>query len=97
MSEVGYDSIIEWEKNILSEGNMLKENFYAAKSMMKPFGLGYQKIDTCINFCMLYYGEDANLIKCKTYRHAWYKPNIDRGMTFMAYKTLRYFPIISRL
>ena len=46
--------------------------------MMKPFGLEYQKIDMCLNFCMLYYGEDANLIECKTCRHARYKPNIDR-------------------
>jgi hypothetical protein len=41
LSEVGYDRIIEWARNILPEGNKLKENFYAAKSMMKPFGLGY--------------------------------------------------------
>jgi len=32
----------------------MKENFYAAKSMIKPLGLGYQKIDMCPNFCMLY-------------------------------------------
>jgi len=39
MSEVGYNSIIEWEKSILPEENMLKENFYSVKSMMKSFGL----------------------------------------------------------
>jgi len=36
LSEVGYDKIIEWVRSILPEGNRLKENFYAAKSMMKP-------------------------------------------------------------
>jgi len=41
LSEVGYDKIIEWVKSILPEGNRLKENFYAAKSMMKPLDLGY--------------------------------------------------------
>ena len=40
MSEVDSDSIIEWEKNILPEGNMLKKNFYTAKPTMKPLGLG---------------------------------------------------------
>ena len=45
LSEAGYDKIIEWARSILPEGNKLKENFYAAKSMMKPLGLGYQKID----------------------------------------------------
>jgi hypothetical protein len=41
LSEAGYDKIIEWARNILPEGNRMKENFYAAKSMMKPLGLGY--------------------------------------------------------
>jgi len=41
LSEVGYDKIIEWVRSILPEGNRLKENFYAAKSMMKPLSLGY--------------------------------------------------------
>jgi hypothetical protein len=41
LSEAGYDKIIEWAISILPEGNRLKENFYAAKSMMKPLGLGY--------------------------------------------------------
>jgi hypothetical protein len=41
LSEAGYDKIIEWARSILLEGNRVKENFYAAKSMMKPLGLGY--------------------------------------------------------
>jgi hypothetical protein len=45
LSEVGYDSIIECEKNILPEGNRLKRSFYIAKSMMKPISLGYKKIN----------------------------------------------------
>jgi len=39
LSEAGYDKIIEWAISILPEGNRLKENFYAAKSMMKTFSL----------------------------------------------------------
>jgi hypothetical protein len=41
LSEADYDKIIEWARSILPEGNRLKENFYAVKSMMKPLGLGY--------------------------------------------------------
>jgi hypothetical protein len=41
LSEAGYEKIIEWMRSILPEGNKLKENFYAVKSMMKPLGLGY--------------------------------------------------------
>jgi hypothetical protein len=87
MHKAIYNSIIEYTKSILPKGNRLKENFYAAKSMMKPLGLWYQKIDTRLNFCMLYYSEDVNLTKCKICRHAWYKPSTGREMTFVAYKT----------
>jgi len=41
LSEVGYNRIVEWMRSILPEENKLKENFHAAKSMMKPFVLGY--------------------------------------------------------
>jgi hypothetical protein len=97
LSEANYDKIIEWARSILPEGNRLKENFYAAKSMMKPFGLGYQKIDICPNFCMLYYLENAEMTECMTCRYSRYKPRTGRGKTFVAYKKLRYFPITPRL
>jgi len=75
----------------------MKENFYAIKSMMKPFGLGYHKIDMCPNFCMLYYLENAEMTECITCGNSHYKPRIGRGKTLVAYKKLRYFPITSRL
>jgi hypothetical protein len=34
--------------------------------MMKPFGLGYQKIDMYPNFCMMYYLENVELTECRT-------------------------------
>jgi hypothetical protein len=89
LSEAGYDKIIEWARSILPKGNWLKEKFYAAKSVMKPLGLGYQKIDMCPNFCMLYSLENAEILR--------YKPRTGRGKTLVAYKKLRYFPITSRL
>jgi hypothetical protein len=97
LSEAGYDKIIEWARSILPEGNRLKKNFYAVKSMMKPLGLGYQKIDMCPNFCMLYYLENAEMIECMTCRHSCYKPRTGRGKTLVAHKKLRYFPITPRL
>jgi len=97
LSEANYDIIIKWARTILPEGNRLKENFYAAKSMMKPYGLGYQKIDPCPNFYMLYYHEIIDLIECKTCGHAWYKSIIGKGRTFIAHRKLRYFSITPRL
>jgi len=97
LSEAEYDKIIEWARSFLLEGNRLKENFYAAKSIMKPLGLGYQKIDMCPNFCMLYYLENAEMTECMTCGHSRYKPRTGRGKTLVAYKKLRYFPITPRL
>jgi hypothetical protein len=97
LSEAGYDKIIEWARSILPEGNRLKENFYVAKSMMKPLNLRYRKIDMCPNFCMLYYLENAEMIECMTCGHSRYKLRTGRGKTPVAYKKLRYFPITPRL
>jgi hypothetical protein len=73
LSEVGYDRIVEWTRNILPVGNKLKENFYAAKSMMKPLGLGYQKISVSSMLCMLYYFENTELTEWRTCGHSCYK------------------------
>jgi hypothetical protein len=97
LSESRYDKIIEWARSILPERNRLKENFYAAKSMIKPLSLGYQKIKICPNFCMLYYLENAKMTKCMTCGHSRYKPRTGRGKTLVAYKKLRYFLITFRM
>jgi len=83
LSEAGYDKIIEWVRSILPEGNRLKENFYVAKSMMKPLGLGYQKIDMCPNFYMLYYLKNAEMTECMTCGHSRYKPRTGKGKTLV--------------
>jgi hypothetical protein len=41
LSGASYDRIIKWTISILSKEDRLKENFYAAKYMMKPLGLWY--------------------------------------------------------
>jgi len=97
LSEAGYDRIVEWARNILPQENRLKKNFYTAKCMMKPLGLGYQKINMYPNFCMLYYLENAEMTECITCEHSRYKPSTGMGKTFVAYKKLRYFLITPRL
>jgi hypothetical protein len=65
--------------------------------MMKPLGLGYQKIDMCPTLLMLYYLENVELTECMTCGHSRYKPRTGRGKTVVAYKKCRYFPITPRL
>ena len=43
-SEASYDRILKWAKNMLPKGNRLKNNFYAAKSMMKPLADDTKKL-----------------------------------------------------
>jgi hypothetical protein len=50
---------------MLPKRNRPKDNSYTVKSMMKPLGPGYQKINMCPNFYMLYYVEYVKFIKCK--------------------------------
>jgi hypothetical protein len=70
----------------------MKEKFYA-----KPFDPGYQKIDMCPNFCMLYYIENTELIECRTCGHAYYKPKTSRKITLVAHRKLIYFLITYKL
>jgi hypothetical protein len=95
LSEVGHDIIVKWTRSILPEGNRLKENFYTAKSMMKP--RGYRKIDMCPNFCMLYYLENAKLTEYRTCGHSRYKPRTNREKTLVVHKKLKYFSFTHRL
>jgi hypothetical protein len=97
LSEAGYDRIVEWVRSILLKGNRLKENFYAAKSMMKLIGLRYQKISMCPNICMLYCLENVELTEYRTCEHSRYKPKTGKGKTLVAHKKLRYFPITHKL
>jgi len=88
LSGIGYDRIVEWARNILPEGNMMKENFYSANSMMKPLGLGYQKIDMFPNFNMLYYLENVDLTECTICGYSRYQPRPGRRKILVAYKKL---------
>ena len=84
LSEADYDMIFEWAISIV-------------KSMIKPLGLGYKKVNMCLNFCIFYCLENAELTKYRTCEHAHYKLIIGREMTLATYRKLGYFPITHRL
>ena len=54
-SESYCDRILSIVKHMLLENEKLVSNFYRMKKMVAKLGLGYKKIDVCINNCMLYY------------------------------------------
>ena len=77
--------------------NRLKRNFYAAKFMINPLDLGYQKNDMFPNFYMLHYLENTDLIEWRTCENAYYKLKNGRGRTLVTHRKLIYFSITPRL
>ena len=72
------------------------ENYYEVKKLMSYFGLSYQKIDTCVKGCMLYWKEDSSLRKCKFCNQERYKPRKKKGKE-VPHKRMHYLPITPRL
>lgn len=67
--------------------------------MVGKLGLGYEKINVCVNGCISYYKENQDLRICPVSDHSRYKPK-KRGVTkqkSIPYKVLRYFPLTPRL
>lgn len=73
LTQAGFNFASSMIKNFLPEDNKLNNNFYEAKKMLKPLGLGYEKIDVCHNFCMLYYKENEAKIFCDICKEPRYK------------------------
>lgn len=81
----------------LPEDHCVPKDYYGAKKMLKGLGLGYVKIDACINNCMLYYKETSELQSCKVCDHPRYKSEGGRRSKGIPYKVLRYLPLTPRL
>ena len=54
-SESCFDHIFSIVKNMLPEDKKLTSNFYRMKKMVVKLGLGYEKINICVNNSILYY------------------------------------------
>ncbi|GLU03876.1 hypothetical protein SLE2022_210480 [Rubroshorea leprosula] len=76
-------------------------DFYSAKKkMINVLGLGYKKIDVCVNDCFLYYDEqNKNLTACPMCGDSRYKPRIMAAIRQkdVPMKSLWYLPISPRL
>ncbi|GKV43311.1 hypothetical protein SLEP1_g50615 [Rubroshorea leprosula] len=102
ISGVGYNEIIHGYKKLLSPEDQQKvpSNFYEAKKFMKSLGLGYVKIDACVNNYFLYYGDEAkSLTACPVGGEPRYKRcnSAQTGKKDRPRNSLWYLPIIPRL
>ncbi|XP_021626976.1 uncharacterized protein LOC110625645 [Manihot esculenta] len=100
LSERCFDNICQLIKEILPTDNLFTDNFYSTKKLLEGLGLPIQKIYSCLNSCMIYWGEDNELLRCKECDHPRYKRLQDSqssSKTQVAYSKMYYMPIIPRL
>ena len=72
MSQRGFDDIAQLLKEVVPDENLVIKNFYNAKRLVKGLRLPVEKIHCCNNGCMLFWGEDNDLIICKICGHQRY-------------------------
>jgi len=99
LSQACYNRIMSIVISSLPESQRLPKDFYGAKKMVKKLGLGYEKIDVCMNNCMLFYKDTSGLPTCTVCGHPHYKPKKGgKGRKKdIPFKVLHYLPLTPRL
>ncbi|KAL0340049.1 UNVERIFIED_CONTAM: hypothetical protein Sradi_4521700 [Sesamum radiatum] len=97
ISEACYDRLMSVIRTMLPEGEKLPNNLFKTKKQLAKLGLGYGKIDACVNNCMLYYKENKDKQQCLVCGHPRYKPRKSGARTNVPFKVLRYLPLIPTL
>ena len=73
MSQREFDDIAQLIKEVVPYENLMTENFYSTKRLVRGLGLPVEKIHCYNNDCMLFLGEDDDLTVCKICGHQRYK------------------------
>ncbi|XP_042379879.1 uncharacterized protein LOC121972257 [Zingiber officinale] len=97
LPEACYDRLMSIIKSMLPESDNLPPNLYKTKKQLSNLGLGYKKIDACVNNCILYYEEYKDYKECPICFHPRYKPRKPRVRKEVPFHVLRYLPLIPRL
>ncbi|XP_023748116.1 uncharacterized protein LOC111896343 [Lactuca sativa] len=98
-----FTDLLELLHDILPENNELPISLYQAKKLLCPMDLEVERIHACLNDCMLYRKEHANLHECITCGASRYmkkkqtKVNSDVKKNAPPAKVLWYLPVIPRL
>lgn len=84
-------------KEIVPEDNHVAYNFYSTKKLLRGMGLPVEKIDCCLRNCVIYWGDDIELVECKICSHPHYKASNQRSGKVVPYKRMYYFPLTPQL
>lgn len=95
-TNICFDEDMTLMKKVFPKGNSCLADLEEVKNMLADLGLEVQKIDDCVNNCMLYYKETEAEDECPHY----YEPRYQAASTsskqknrFIPRKVLRYFPL----
>nr|XP_011462080.1 PREDICTED: uncharacterized protein LOC101292880 [Fragaria vesca subsp. vesca] len=85
-------------KKVLPKGNSCPKNFDQVKRMLVGLGLDHQKIDACVNNCILYYKDNNDEVECPhCYEPRYEASTSSKQKKPIPRKVLRYFSLGPRL
>lgn len=95
-SNKSFDTLLEVLKDAFPMCEKLPKSNYDAKKIVRDLGLHYEKIDACMNDCIIYYKEYANASQCPTCGLSRWKTKgkVVKGkpkMFFEGYMLLSYY------
>lgn len=80
-------------KELLSDNKVMVDSFYGTKKLGKGIGLSVDKIHTCLNDYMIYWGNESKSTQCKFHDHVRYRPQTVNQQNFVSYKKMNYFSL----
>jgi hypothetical protein len=103
LSNSALEAILHLFSLVLPEGHCIPDTLDKRK-VVHDLGLDYQKIDACVNDCVLFRKSYAHMSKCPTCGESRWKVANDEEASCSAstkkrspHKILRYFPVIPQL
>ena len=103
MNDRAFDAFVKLFNRACPKKSTLPDSFKKMQSIIKQFGLGYQKIDTFPNDCVLFWKDKAKLNTSPECDALRYK-KVDNGAIMkltsgdpVPAKVLHHFSLISRL
>ena len=91
-----YDDKCTSMREALPQPNSMTSSFYDTKKQIARIGLPLERIDCCINGCMIYWGRTTNARRCRTCSTTrWVRD--DFGNRRIPRKQFIYLPIGPRL
>lgn len=91
LTEARFTAVVQASKRYMPPDNLMCENHCKNKiKIMSAFGLPYQKIETCLTCCTLFWKENINLRNCRICKQERYKP-IKKKEKDVPYKLIHYY------